>query len=144
MHVDALLSLRLSLFGFSPLCFFLCCVFRVRTVEERRSLELEGYTTDVSKLRQKLRKLEQTLVSFKVAQLGDQNDPSIVSTSSASSNEATSPKGVRTQRGGAGGGGSRGDRVPPQRVQAKFALLDDDVVQLQQELTSLARKINST
>jgi len=117
------------------------CCFRVRTVEERRALELEGYQTDVSKLRQKLRKLEQTLVSFKAAQMAEY-DPAIASTSSASSAESAPSRSPsrqlqQSQRRGAGAGA-------PSRLTAKFAVLDDDVEQLQSELATLARKINST
>lgn len=111
----------------------------MRTVEERRALELEGYQTDVSKMRQKLRKLEQTLVSFKAAQMAEY-DPAIASTSSASSADSApsrSPSRLlqQSQRRGAGA---------PSRLTAKFAVLDDDVEQLQTELATLARKINST
>ncbi len=132
---------------------------KVKTVEERRSLELEGYTNDVSLLRQKLRKLEHTLVNFKVAQLGNEHDaPSIATTASSSAGSSSaggdSPNSQRvraahaqlqqTQRRGHKSGGSSAAAAHPPRVAAQFALMEDDVEKLQGELSSLARRINST
>jgi prefoldin subunit 5 len=133
--------------------------------EQRRNLELEGYTNDVSGMRQKLRKLEHTLVQFKLAvQQAAQDEAAFATTSSSGSESGSAEAGSSTSRGrsasaahlaqtqkrGGGrggakaGGGGGGGGLLPQRVAAQFAIMTDDVEKLQSELTSLARKISST
>jgi hypothetical protein len=143
---DPILASAHSPFAISPSCGRCRLSLRVRTVEERCSLELEGYQTDVSKMRQKLRKFEQNLVSFMAAQMADYYDPATASTSSSSSSAdsvpARSPSSARQLQQSQRRGGQQS--VAPSRLTAKFALLDDDVEQLQSELATLARKISST
>jgi hypothetical protein len=124
--------------------------------EQRRNLELEGYTNDVSGMRQKLRKLEHTLVQFKLAvQQAAQDEAAFATTSSSGSEsgsaEAASSSSSRGRNASAAHlaqtqkrGGAKAGGLLPQRVAAQFAIMTDDVEKLQSELTSLARKISST
>jgi hypothetical protein len=114
---------------------------KLKQVEERRSLELEGYTNDVKLLRTKLRTLEQTVVGIKAQSVGateSLNDPSIASTSpsGSSSEENKSPSKRSATRN------TKGANSVPQRL-AKLAIVDDDVQKLQQELVGLARRLSA-
>ena len=121
---------------------FLFAFPRLKHVSDRRSLELEGYTTDITHLREKVRKFEHVLVTFKATQLHEAN------TAATAAYEDDIDRTVR-----------RGAKVPyhdsttprpgtspsklPSRVQATFELLGEDVRQLQAELADMAKKINT-
>jgi uncharacterized protein YceH (UPF0502 family) len=111
---------------------------KLATVTERRALELEGYSTDITHLREKVRKLDNTVANFKAQQLG--------AISSETDVDRAMKRGARYVSHGGGGiqeEKTRDGEMPP-RISAQFELLGADAAQLQQELSHLARKINST
>lgn len=108
---------------------------KLATVTERRALELEGYTTDITHLREKVRKLDNTMANFKAQQIGAiQADADI---------DRAMKRGAKCVHGHLQEEKTRDGELPP-RVSAQFELLGADAAHLQQELTHLARKINST
>jgi hypothetical protein len=98
-------------------------------VTERRSLELEGYTTDITHLREKVRKLEQAVVNFKAHQVGALQQEYEL-------DRSLKRRDTKDEK-------QQSPQLPP-RINATFELLGEDVRQLQTELTQMARKINST
>lgn len=103
---------------------------------ERRSLDLEGYSTDVTHLREKVRKLEHAIVTFKAHQLGTNQQEYDL--------ERSFKRGMKTSAC------CEEKQLPsspsslPTRVSATFELLGEDVRKLQNELTHMAKKISST
>ena len=95
-------------------------------------------------MRQKLRKVEQMLVSFKVESLAASDPDALGPRDEDGSN---SPNSVRaralkrlqqTQRRG----GSQG--VVPARSAAGFAMVEDDVERLQEDLAQMAQRLERT
>jgi hypothetical protein len=80
---------------------------RLTTVSARRALELEGYSTDVTHLREKLRKLEHALISFKGQHNYAPNEDGPITTEFMRRQrqiDATDTRGSSGNGGGGGGG----------------------------------------
>lgn len=119
---------------------------KLKSVEERRALELEGYTTDICQLREKLRRLEQVILTMKSGHGAWMDRESVATTSPDSASSSTSDA-ASSSRGRARSRSrqrSNHQQHQPARVSAQFAILDDDVHQLQKELTNIARKISKS